>query len=256
MKLEILSIVLDGEPFIERHLPIFEGLKPGWFWRIAEGVADNVNCTSWCQKQKPRLSSDGTTEYLDSIAKHERVKLYRKKLWDGKIAMFNKMISDIKEPSILLTVDVDELWRAEQLELIVKLFEQHQTLSSIMFTCRYFVGEKLILEGRNCYGDHEYEWLRAFRFNPSQRFSSHEPPVLTGDDPKRRMSKEDSRKLGLVFDHFAYATEAQAAYKEQFYGYPGLVNQWLAMQHYADFPAPLSRFFSHVTGDQPKVVRV
>jgi hypothetical protein len=263
MKLVAFTIVLDGMPWIEKHLPVFQALSIPWQWIVVEGASGNTADTAWCTKQKPRLSEDGTTGYLRTIKDDSRyqgahcINLIQKKSWPNKVTMCNAALEKITEDCVLLQVDSDELWRTEQLETIVRLFAENPQLSSIMFPCRYFVGEELVLECRgNCYGNHDYEWLRAWRFNPSQRFASHEPPILTGDDPKRRMGKDDARKLGLTFDHMAYATEAQCAYKENFYAYRGLVNQWRGLQRYNNFPAPLSRFFSHVTGDEPKVVRI
>lgn len=260
MKLAILTIVLDGRPFIERHLSIFQQLECDWTWRIAEGAAKNTHCTSWCQKQKPRLSRDGTSEYIDSI-EDERVTVYRKQLWDGKVEMFNTMFAGIDEPSVLLAADADEVWTAAQLETIVRLFTERPELSSIQFACNYYVGPRLVLRGENCYGDHPYEWLRAWRYIPGRRFVSHEPPVLECDDPARRMSKTESRKLVGEFQHHAYATEEQCAFKQDFYSYPGLVRQWHALQrHFASRPigstAILGRFFPHVKGDLPEVVKI
>lgn len=263
MKLAILTIVLDGMPFIARQLPIFQQLQCDWTWRIAEGAAKNTHCTSWCQKQKPRLSRDGTSEYIDSI-EDERVTVYRKQLWDGKVEMFNTMLAGIDEPSVLLVVDSDEIWQSSQIETIVRLFTERPQLSSIMFACKFFVGPNLILRGEHCYGDHDYEWARAWRFLPGCRFASHEPPVLRFSDEstwRDLMGKEESRKFIGEFQHFAYATEAQCAFKQDFYSYPGLVRQWRALQrHFTNRPvgstAVLGRFFPHVKGDLPEVVKI
>ena len=64
MKLVAFTIVLDGEPFIERHLPILQQLKIPWHWIVVEGASGNTADTSWCKPQEPRWSNDGTTEYL------------------------------------------------------------------------------------------------------------------------------------------------------------------------------------------------
>jgi hypothetical protein len=255
MKLAVFTIVLDGEPWIEKHLPVLDKLCLDWQWLVVEGAAGNTADTAWCQPQKPRLSEDGTHEYLQSI-KDERVTHIHKKSWPNKVAMCNAALERITEPCVLMQIDSDELYSPKQLEKIVELFTGNDSLSSIMFACRYFVGPKLILQGEHCYGDNDYEWLRAWRYSPGRKFERHEPPVLEGDDPNRRMSKAESRKLGLIFDHYAYATEEQCAFKEAFYDYPGLVNQWSGLNAHDKFPVELSRFFSHVTGDNPKVVKI
>lgn len=255
MKLSILTIVLDGRPFIERHLAIFEQLQTDWHWCICHGAAMNNASTSWCKPQKPRLSADGTTEYLASIRDHPNVTLIEKKAWDSKDEQCNVALVKIKKPCCLVQIDADEIWKASQLDQIARLFGERPQLSSVMFACRYFVGPDLILKGEHCYGDNDYEWLRAWRFSPGQRFLSHEPPVIGGENGQR-MNKSESRALGLVFDHFAYSTEEQCAYKEKFYGYPGLVQQWRALQNNQRWPVTLSRFFAHVSGDMPQVVKI
>lgn len=264
MKLSAFTLVLDGQPWIEKHLPIFEQLPLDWQWVIVHGAANNGGSTAWCQPQTGRLSTDGTTEYLASIRNHPRVTVLERELWKSKDQMVNAALDAIKEPGVLMQVDSDEVWKPSQLECLTYIFRDRPQLSSMMFGCRYFVGPDLILQGENCYGDFPNEWLRAWRYDGKQRFFSHEPPVLSPPlmkcsepfDDVRPMSKAESRRLGLVFDHYAYATEAQAAYKEQFYGYRGAVRQWRALQAHDRFPVPLSRFFPWVSGDQPQVVRI
>ena len=56
MRLNIVTIVLDGEPYIERHLPEFEKLDCEWHWFVVEGASDNTKDQSWCKKQQFRLS--------------------------------------------------------------------------------------------------------------------------------------------------------------------------------------------------------
>ena len=257
MKLVAFTIVLDGEPFIERHLPVFQQLTIPWQWIVVEGAAGNTADTSWCQPQEPRLSVDGTHEYLRSVRHHQFKHIYKPR-WANKTMMCNTALEDIDEPCVLMQIDADEIWRAQQLEMIVSLFVDDVELESIKFACRYFVGRGLMLQGEDCYGDYPYEWTRAWRFFPGDRFISHEPSILSGihQKPQRPMTKKLSRELGLVFDHFPYFTEAQVAYKEKFYSYAGLLDQWRALQRNKDFPVPLSRFFSHVSGDLPSVVKI
>lgn len=256
MKLVAFTIVLDGEPFIERHLPVFQQLSIPWRWIVVEGAAGNTADTAWCQPQEPRWSEDGTHEYLFSI-RDKRVEHWFSPAWANKTDMCNFALKGIKEPCVLMQIDADENWTAEQLEKIVQLFEDQHLLSSIMFACNYYVGPDLLLEGEHCYGDFDYEWLRAWLFHPGDVFLKHEPPVLAQFfGGGKRMSKEESRKLGLVFNHLPYAYEHQVRYKEKFYGYDGLLGQWKALQANKEWPVPLSRFFAHVKGELPKVIKV
>src|SRR4029077_15702799 len=96
MKLAIFTIVLDGRPFIEQHLPIFQQLNFDWKWVVIEGTAQNNVSTQWCQPQKPRLSKDGTTQYLRSITDKRVLYLHSTK-WESKDAMVAAALTEIGE---------------------------------------------------------------------------------------------------------------------------------------------------------------
>lgn len=244
MKLNIVTIVLDGQPYIERHISVFQSLTIPWTWHIREGAAANTHCTRWCKIQRLRVSNDGTHEYLESI-KDPRVKFYSQTWWDGKIAMFNDVADHIDEPCVLMEIDSDELWTVDQIKLIVELFELNPDVNLMRFYCNYFVGPDIITMGQDCYGNNPGEWLRAWRFKPGMRFDSHEPPVLGGNIGKC-LSREITQAWGLVFNHYAYATKAQVAYKEKFYGYKNATVHWQRLQQNQNWPVKLRNFLPWV----------
>ena len=113
--------------------------------------------------------------------------------------------------------------------------------------CRYFVGPDLVCVGEGCWSNKASEWVRAWRFKAGYKFTSHEPPSLWPRDCIGNiMNRKQSMAHGLSFDHFAYATLKQVEYKEQFYGYKGLVEQWKALQEHTGFPVRLNKFFPFV----------
>ncbi len=256
MKLGIFTLVLDGEPWIEYHLPVFKNLQHEWRWIIVHGASMNNGSTSWCARQEPRLSTDGTSEYLCSIG-DPRVRRLERTNWESKDEMINAALFEFSywPTCCLMEIDADEIWRVEQLDKIVDLFEAQEHLGSIMFACDYYVGPNLVLQGEHCYGDNDYEWLRAWRYMPGMTFRSHEPPVLISMRGYQ-MGKEESKDVIGKFSHYAYATEAQVAYKERFYRYYGLLDKWKALQSNKDFPVSLSIYFDHVRGELPLVVKV
>lgn len=255
MKLCIFTLCLDGMPYIQYHLPIFKNLKHDWKWVIVHGAAMNNGSTQWCAPQEPRLSEDGTTEYLHDISESDpRIILLEQPSWSSKDEMVNVALFEINEPCVLMEIDSDEIWRVEQLDKIVELFEQRPYLGSIMFACDYHVGPNLKLQGEHCYGDNDYEWLRVWRYQPGMHFSSHEPPILSGWYGIQ-MNKLESIDLIGRFSHYAYATEQQVAFKEKFYQYHGLLEKWKLLQAREDFPIPLCHFFDHVKGELPLVVK-
>lgn len=248
MTLEIITIVLDGQPWITRHWPELEKLPFRWRWNIVEGVAENVKDTSWCSPMKPRLSQDGTTEYLTSLAACDpRVILHRKELWHGKTSMMNAPLQFMYEPCLLLQMDSDELWTAEQLIEMRQMFIDNPDKHQALFWCDYRVGPRLRITSRNGYGNHKaYEWLRAWRWKPGMTFASHEPPNLAGC-PMMTLTHADTEARGLVFRHEAYSTRAQLEFKEKFYGssnnpkgslYRDAVVGWEKLQRNREWPLP------------------
>ena len=233
-------------PYITRHLPVFEQLKCDWHWVVVEGAAANTNCTAWCRAQGPGLSRDGTSEYLNSIIKHPRVKVIRRQLWDGKLSMCNQAIKELKESCVLLQVDSDEIWAAPQIDEIVSLFKTLPYIYRMYFWCNYFLGPDIVATSTNGFGNRIGEWLRAFRFEPGMKFEKHEPPVLAGNSRGYSMGRDDTKKFGLVFNHFAYALECSVAYKERFYGYRNAVTNWRRLQANTRWPVNLKNFLPWV----------
>jgi hypothetical protein len=244
-RLEIITIVLDGEPWIERHLPEFHKLRCDWHWHVIEGVANNRHCTNWCKPLRPRLSNDGTTEYLAKIAGDPRITIRRNAFWDGKITMVNAPMESIKEPAVVMQIDSDELWAASQLDKLVRMFKDLPRIESMQFYCRYFVGKDIITTALGHYGNNPGEWLRAWRYHKGARFQSHEPPVFN-HNIGWCMPPENTASLGLNFEHMAYATEAQVRLKEYLYGYENAVAHWKRLQENTTWPVRLKDFLPWV----------
>lgn len=257
MKLCIFTIVLDGMPFLEWQYDCFKKLSCDWEWIVVEGAAQNGGSTAWCKPQEERMSNDGSHEYLKEIALADgRVEFLFLNSWKSKDEMVNTALSEVEDPCVLMQIDVDELYNSKSIEKIVELFTNDSQLGAIKMFCRYFVGPNLVCEGQDCWSNNNYEWLRAWRFEPGMRFEKHEPPVMNKILGRVMERQEALNQHGLTFDHLAYARREQVAYKEQFYGYGGLVNQWDALQRNTVWPTKLSRFFSFVSGDRPLVRKI
>lgn len=230
MKLYIVTIVLDGQPFISHHIDEIRKCSQDWEWHIVEGAASNNADTSWCAKQDHRLSRDGTTEYIDKLSKSDpRVKVYRNKRWNSKTSMVNAAVTNFREPGILLQMDVDEFWTGRQLDILVGMFKENPSYSVAQFYCRYYIGPDITTTGNFNYGNKASEWVRAWRFKRGMIFNSHEPPVLSGNRGQWA-GRDYTRSIGLVFDHYAWLLRKQVAYKETFYKYPNAVAKWELMQ--------------------------
>lgn len=262
MKLTLLTIVLDGMPWIASHWPELKKLDFDWQWLVAEGVSAPVGCTSWCAQQAPRLSEDGTTGYLDTLASYEpRVKVFRKELWQGKVAMLNFALKRESEPCLLVQADSDELWTAEQLAQLRELFLKHPKKNAAYFWCDYRLGPGVRITSRDTYGNQSsYEWLRAWRWEPWMSFKSHEPPVMAGADGKpiaiNAFTHAETAKHGLIFRHEAWSTREQVARKAAFYGsaankehgqhYKDAVAGWERLQRNRKWPVKVKEFLPWV----------
>ena len=255
LPVHFFTIVLNGEPFIEYHLDVFRTLPFRWHWHIVEGVAELKHDTAWSVSAGGRISdefhrqgrsNDGTSEYLDRIAREYpgQVTVYRKPpgvFWDGKREMVSAPLRNIQEECLLWQVDADELWTAAQITTMRKAFLDDPQRTAAFFWCHYFVGPNAIISTRDTYANNSaYEWLRVWRYQPGDRWLAHEPPRLArrrwywfkSDDvgavsPIRHAETE---RLGAVFQHFAYVAEPQLRFKEVYYGYTGAVRSWQALQ--------------------------
>jgi hypothetical protein len=246
-------------------------LQGPWRWHVIEGASELVGDTAWSVQRGGRLSErwhaagrsvDGTTAFLDRLGEEDgdRVKVYRKPpgaLWKGKREMVSAPLASIDEPCVLMQMDADELWTAEQLEGVRRLFAERPLARSAYFRCHYFVGPDRVITTRDTYGNYSsYEWLRAWRYTPGCRWLAHEPPRLVTPNPSGRgetdlatihpIMHDETEAAGLVFQHFAYVTEAQLRFKEDYYGYAGAVEQWRSLQS-AALPTRLGDHFAWVT---------
>jgi hypothetical protein len=251
--LTIFTLVLNGMPRIAQHLETFRQLQISWRWRIVEGVASPLNCTSWCRQVPPEfqrdgLSVDGTTEYLDGINDYRVEVIRANRPWDGKIAMIAAALEGVEDGAVM-EIDADEIWTATQLETMHQQLMPRRPGDAMQFACRVFVGPRKVVTTKVGFGSMPYEWFRAWRWGPGLAFVRHEPPKLnrTGAICLRKSTVS----AGLVFDHYAYETEAQVRFKEAFYGYAGLTESWRRLQQ-TPGEVQLCRFFPWLR-DEPWV---
>ncbi len=255
LPLHFFTIVLNGMPFIERHIDELRKLSGTWHWHIVEGIAELVHDTKWSKSLGGRadaslhrngLSVDGTTDYLDRLAAAEpdRVTIYRPPLgqhWQGKLAMVRAPLTNIREECLLWEIDVDEFWTAAQIQRLRQRFADDPARSAAFFLCHYFI-KNLVVTTANTYGNHiDFEWLRVWRFQPGDFWASHEPPRLcrrpSGSDIAVDVAAINPFAHGetlsddLVFRHLAYVIPEQLRFKEIYYGYKDAVRQWERLPH-------------------------
>lgn len=239
MPLHILTIVRDGAPFLMGQLQVLNRLKEPWNWSIVHGDALPNHCTRWCKRIPKGTPSDNTETILRDLAHHKRIRIFSQPEWDGKVAMVNCALTDRRE--ILVEIDCDEFWESSQLETIRKMFIS-EPRSHAMFWCRFFVGPGLVMDDHDCYANNpQQEWRRAWLREPEQRFLTHEPPVMSGDQ-STWYNHAETKANGLVFDHYAYSLRSQVQFKELYYGYSGAPGKWDELQK-LDVPTKLESVF-------------
>lgn len=228
MNLLCVTLALDSAPWLACVFVELNRLKIPWEWIVVEGRCDNQADQRWMTKSPARLSVDGTHEFLRDLAYHPRIKHLHRPLWPSKTTMLNAALAEFREDGILMQIDSDELWRAEQLEKIVWLYENDPSIGAMQFKAEYFVGPNLITE--NGYGNRGTEWLRSWRWKRGTPFQTHEPPKITFEG--RLLDRDSTERFGLVFRHYSWTTRRQCHDKSLMYGkdYQEAVSGWEKLQ--------------------------
>jgi len=251
--IHFFTLVLNGMPFLRYHYETFSKLPFRWHWHLVEGVAMQNHDTAWSVARGGKIpeelhdkghSIDDTLTYLKKLASDdpEHITLHHleeEQAWDGKVAMCNAALREIKENCLLWQIDADELWTPAQITQMRRMFVADPTRTAAMFPCWFFVGPEKVIGSRQGYADSSGEWLRVWKFRPGMYWEKHEPPTLVLETEHGRkinpatlrpFAKTETEAAGLTFQHFAYATKEQVAFKEIYYGYEGAVAGWERLQ--------------------------
>lgn len=256
MRIDFFTCVVNGMPFIQHHLPVFEALKRPWHWHVYEGIARVPffpDDTIYPDMHRNGLSVDGTSEYLDELQRHSQVTVYRVGAdWDKVYitARYQEMLKAVKEPTLAWELDADEYWTSDQIETMAEMFEKCPDKTAAWFLCRCFVGPKLILTGHNTAGNRRsYEWKRVWLQRPGMTYLKHDPPRVVDDEGRmifdlNPFSHDETAAAGLVFNHYAYVLEKQVHFKARRYAFKGAEEDWRRLQLHSKFPVPLLQFMS------------
>lgn len=243
------TIVLNGLDHLRR---IFDEMEKAFErWVIVEGVALNTGSTSWCREVQAScctsdgLSVDGTTEFLGKRAPGDTHVMHVPYPFHNKDEMVNAAVNVIEEheygdrPYHLWQIDVDEQWIADQMESAERGLEESGGDCG-MFLTDHYVGKNLVARGAWGEGN-KLPYRRLWKWH-GQRFATHEPPVLEGGNGTEVL-------LPQRFEHYSYWDRKDVEFKEQFYGYAGLVERWDRLQSLPKeaFPRPAS----DLLGDDP-----
>lgn len=231
----IFTIVLNGMPWIERHIETFRQLDMPWRWTIVHGVADPVADTKWVQgvPAGEDVKDDGTLAYLKKLQGDWRfnsnVTVITRERWPGKTAMCNAALETFTAPGSLLQVDADEFWTLNQLRVLPTLWQMWPEATAARFNARVWVGPRRFCCVPGQWANRDYEWDRFWRFTPGMSFASHEPPRFEGT--QRIVGRDATAAFGLVFDHYSYVLRSQIEWKERYYSPKWSVEAWDRLQN-------------------------
>ena len=196
-----------------------------------------VKDTAWMGNQQGRVSHDGTNQLLSALASHPRITVNSKPEWGGKTEMINAALTAFKKDGILLQMDSDEIWTADQLRRLNSIFSANSEYNTVKVKMDYMLGPNVISTSSNGYGNRSNEWVRAWRYSVGLWMECHEPPVFNGNRGRVCERDESESILGPIL-HMAWVTPQQVAYKQRIYrgGYENACEQWEALQANTDWP--------------------
>jgi hypothetical protein len=236
--LNIFTIVLDGAPWIGAQFAELTRLRDfDWHWSIVEGAAMPVKDTAWMGNQQGKVSHDGTNQFVQSLANHPRITVNSKPEWGGKTEMINAALTAFKKDGVLLQMDSDELWTADQMRKLTNIFTSNPEYNTVKVKMDYMLGPNVISTSTDGYGNRSNEWVRAWRYSAGLWMECHEPPVFNGNRGRVCGRDESESILGPIL-HMAWVTPQQVAFKQRIYrgGYEGACEQWEALQCNTKWP--------------------
>jgi hypothetical protein len=207
-----------------------------WHWSIVEGAAMPVKDTRWMAGQQAKVSHDGTHQFLQALKTHPRITVHSKPSWNGKLEMINAALTAFKEDGVLLQMDSDEVWTAQQLRKMYGMFSR-TNVNTMQFAMDYMLGPNVVATSQDGYGNRSNEWVRAWRYTKGLWMECHEPPIFNSNVGPVATKAETEIELGKIL-HMAWVTPQQVAQKQRIYGkkYAEAEEQWHGLQHNTDWP--------------------
>jgi len=278
LPIHFFSVAFNGLPFIRHHLSVFRQLPFAWHWHVVTGLVEteHANLSKHLSAgritgefRQLRLDSEGTTSYLDRLARQHpgSLTIYpppETGFWTTRQDMFNAPLASIQQECLLWRVDPEELWSVEQIIRARELFLAYPDKTAAYYYCHFFVGPKLVVTTRNTYGNQgDREWLRTWRFSPGCQWTLEDQPRLCRRAQGKPVDvaaigplwQAETEAHNLVFQRFAWATESQAAFQQACGGPDTAVQSWQRLQANKRLPLLLKDYFPWVS-DMARVDRV
>lgn len=144
--------------------------------------------------------------------------------WNGKTEKFNVALSRT-EPGYIWQMDYDEFYHRSHIHALKSFLKENPQITEVDFWAYHFWGDvnhhTPIAEGE--WGNNP-EWRRVFKFNGSEHWLSHEPPMMSRMD-NCLLTRDDTKEMGIMMYHYSYCVESQFLQKNTFYS-ANFVDEW------------------------------
>jgi hypothetical protein len=174
-----------------------------------------------------QFTQDGrsTDKTLEIISRYPVELIQRIGFWEDKTAMCNAATC-VAAPGWLWQFDADEFFHATDiLTLKEKLEGSWANAAAVEFRAFHFWGTRDFVTDprKDCWGNIE-PWRRIFRFEPGDRFLTHEPPRMRREG--EIITRDMTTDLDLFVYHYGYIFEGQAKTKSILYNDPTVLETW------------------------------
>ena len=199
-------IVLNGEPFTKYSL---RNLYP-FAHEIIVVEGGSKNAAEFAPKGH---STDGTREALIEFKKKEdpenKVKIITKEgFWNEKNEQ-SQAYAKIATGDYLWQVDVDEFYKREDIEKVIRMLRDNPQITQVSFKMRMFWGGfNYCVDGWKFRSGGEI-FQRLFKWGPEYHYTSHRPPTVfnsSGQNLRNLLyiSGYKLEKEGVIMYHYSY----------------------------------------------------
>jgi len=123
---------------------------------------------------------------------------------------------------VLWQIDVDEFYKPEDMENVIRKLSQSNEIRAVSFNCLYFWGGLGYVMDGFSFRTGDQTIHRVFTWDRDSRYTSHRPPTVVdgaGRDLKslRWLSDVETKKMGIHLYHYDMILPKQAANKSSYY---------------------------------------
>lgn len=171
---------------------------------------------AYWQKQGFTTSTDRTNDILNAHLPFERI---RHGTWAEKDEMCNAVLDMVPDDvTHIFEVDADEVWKAEDLELIIACLEQRKLDSMAFHFQSFYGGFERVMTGF----EYDYQVQRIQRYYPGARWATHRPPTILSPQgipwrDCRHMDAPETAGIGVFGYHYSYVFASQMQRKAAYY---------------------------------------